>query len=193
VNVTLESDRTTALRQVLQAYKSQQNTDPTAFMQELREQAQVTLPPQNRRFLNWDEAREMANAGMEIGAHTHSHPFLSRLSYEQQEFELREPKATIEKNLGLPVTSLAYPNGTLNDFNSKTQQIARNAGYTSAFSYYGGINPPVIGDPFNILRITPNALPGSFRFDSILATRFGKLEPYLRNTYRRIRYGSQAA
>ena len=193
VSVTLDADRAPALRQVLQAYKSEQNNDPDAFMRELREQSQVTLPPQNRRFLNWDEAREMADAGMEIGAHTHTHPFLSRLSYAQQEFELRDSKTLIEKNLGMPVASLAYPNGTLSDFSSDTQRIAKNAGYTSAFSFYGGINPAVISDPFNIFRITPNALPGSFRFDSILATRFGKLEPSLRNAYRRIRYGSQAA
>jgi len=193
VNVTLDADRTAALDQVLQAYKSQQNVDPAAFMQELREQSQVTLPPQDRRFLDWEEAREMANAGMEIGAHTHTHPFLSRLSYAQQESELCDSKAIIERNLGMSVSSLAYPNGTLNDFNSDTKQIAKNAGYTSAFSYYGGINPPVIGDPYNVFRITPSAVPGNFRFDSILATRFGKLEPALRNAYRRIRYGSQAA
>ena len=110
---------------------------------------------------------------MEIGAHTHTHPLLSRLTIPEQRAELAQSKAIIEQKLALPVTSLAYPNGTLKDFTPDTQRIAREVGYTTAFSLYGGINPPAGGDPYNILRRSPKALPVSFRTDLLLTSRLG--------------------
>ncbi len=186
ISVDLNLDREGAVDAVLQAYKSEENQ--AAFLQELRGEAQVELPNEGRRFLNWDEAREMSAAGMEVGAHTHTHPFLNRLSFASQQTELRESKAIIDENMGQPVTSLAYPNGSSKDFTAETQQIAREAGYTTAFSYYGGINRDILGsDPYNILRGTPNSHPESFRVDTVLMSRLGKLEPAIKSLSRRLR------
>jgi hypothetical protein len=185
--VDLKADREGAVNQVLQAYKSEDNVDPSGFLQELRAEVQVALPDEGRRFLNWDEAREMQATGMEIGAHTHTHPFLSRLPFARQETELRESKKIIDENMGRPVSSLAYPNGSPKDFTAETQQIARDAGYTTAYSYYGGINRDVSGcNPYDILRGTLNAQPESFRTDTVLMSRLGKLEPSLKRLYRRL-------
>ncbi len=188
VPIDLNLDREAAIAKVLQAYKSEENMDSFSFMQELRAEAQVELPCAERRFLNWDEAREMRDAGMEIGAHTHTHPFLGRLPFTRQQTELRESKAIIDQNMGRAVTSLAYPNGSPKDFTIETQQIAREAGYTTAYSYYGGINRDILqSNPYDILRGTPNAHPESFRTDTVLMSRLGKLEPTLKRLYRRIR------
>lgn len=188
ISVDLHRDREAAVDQVLQAYKSEDTVDQSVFLQELRMEAQVELPNVERRFLNWEEAREMRAAGMEIGAHTHTHPFLSRLSPHGQQAELCDSKAIIDENMGQPVTSLAYPNGSPKDFTSDTQRIAREAGYATAFSYYGGINRDVLGtNPYNILRGTPNAHPESFRTDTVLMSRLGKVEPAIRSLYRRVR------
>jgi peptidoglycan/xylan/chitin deacetylase (PgdA/CDA1 family) len=188
ISIDLNLDREDAVDKVLQAYKSEENADPTSFLRELREEAQVTLPDEGRRFLNWEEAREMRDAGMEIGAHTHTHPFLSRLSFASQQAELRESKAILDRNMGQPVTSLAYPNGTTKDFTTDTQQIAREAGYTTAFSYYGGINRDILAsNPYDIFRGSPNSHQESFRVDTVLATRLEKLEPAIKSLYRRVR------
>jgi peptidoglycan/xylan/chitin deacetylase (PgdA/CDA1 family) len=192
VDLRDQYDRIHAVEVMAQAYKSAENRDPEGFLEQLRAEAQVTLPESSRRFLNWDEAREMAAAGMEIGAHTHTHPLLGKLTATEQEVELVRSKAILEENMGLPVTSLAYPNGRPQDFNQDTQRIAQEAGYTTAYSYYGGINPDSGGEQFNILRIPPNVRPGGFRLDMVLMTRFGKIEPMLKKTYRRLKYGNGA-
>ncbi|HEX7158943.1 MAG TPA: polysaccharide deacetylase family protein [Edaphobacter sp.] len=174
ITIDLRSGREQAISQLVEAYKSEDNCDPAAFMQQLRAEAQVPRSNPRRQFLDWNEAREMASAGMEIGAHTHTHPILSRLTERQQRAELQESKAVLELNLGLPVTSFAYPNGGPGDFTAETQRIARNVGFTTAFSYYGGINPADSGENFNILRIAPRAQPHAFRAELAVMSRLGR-------------------
>jgi peptidoglycan/xylan/chitin deacetylase (PgdA/CDA1 family) len=186
-------DRNHAVEIMAQAYKSKENRDSQGFLEQLRAEAQVTLPAGGRRFLNWAEAREMAAAGMELGAHTHTHPLLGKLTAAEQKIELVQSKAILEQNMGELVTSLAYPNGRPQDFNEDTQRIAQEAGYTTAYSYYGGINPDSGGERFNILRIPPNVRSGGFRLDTVLMTRFGKVEPLLKKSYRRLKYGKGAS
>jgi peptidoglycan/xylan/chitin deacetylase (PgdA/CDA1 family) len=63
------------------------------------------------RPLEWFQVREMRNAGMEIGAHTFSHPNLARLSREAVEVELKRSKDILEQQLGETITLMAYPFG----------------------------------------------------------------------------------
>ncbi|HZY62559.1 MAG TPA: polysaccharide deacetylase family protein [Edaphobacter sp.] len=186
--VDLKGNREGAVDIVLRTYKMQEKVTQAEFLRELRAEAQVALPTTERRFLNWKEAEEMQTSGMEIGAHTHTHPFLSSLSFADQQTELCESKTILDQHLRRPVASLAYPNGSQNDFTPQTQQIAREAGYTTAFSYYGGVNRDVLNmDPYDVLRNTPNTYSHSFRTDMVLMSRLGKIEPTLRRLYRHIR------
>jgi peptidoglycan/xylan/chitin deacetylase (PgdA/CDA1 family) len=63
----------------------------------------------NRACMTWDEVRESQKAGIEFGSHTVNHPKLYELDLPQMRAELKESKATIEKELGQPVRSFAYP------------------------------------------------------------------------------------
>jgi peptidoglycan/xylan/chitin deacetylase (PgdA/CDA1 family) len=64
-----------------------------------------------RGMVNWDEVAELANAGWEIGAHTLSHPDLSRIPVAEAIHEMSESKRLIEQRLDRPVTAFAYPYG----------------------------------------------------------------------------------
>ena len=173
ITVDVRTDRERAIRQLVEAYKAEDNRSPAEFMEQLRDEAQVTPPSPGRRFIDWNEVRELASAGMEIGAHTRTHPLLSRLTDIEQQAEFRESKAILEQNLGFPVTSFAYPNGTPRDFTAETQRIARNAGFTAAFSFYGGVNPADGGDRYNVLRTAPIAHPDTFRTELVLMAHLG--------------------
>jgi peptidoglycan/xylan/chitin deacetylase (PgdA/CDA1 family) len=130
-----------SLRAILREYKKPENTDHTRFIQELAEEAQGEDPPGTlRRFLSWDEARTMVRGGMAIGSHTHSHPVLSQLEPERQFEELSQSRAILKQQIGLEADSLAYPVGATTSFSALTQQLAQEAGYRAAFSYYGGVN-----------------------------------------------------
>jgi peptidoglycan/xylan/chitin deacetylase (PgdA/CDA1 family) len=66
-------------------------------------------------LLNWDEMKEMADHGIEFGAHTMSHQNLSSLSTYKAVHEIVYSKSLIEKNLCKKVTFFAYPYGEVNE------------------------------------------------------------------------------
>jgi peptidoglycan/xylan/chitin deacetylase (PgdA/CDA1 family) len=175
--ITLDPDREAAIRVVLRHYKRPDNHSGDAFMAELRQQTECALPEPGRRFLNWSEAQQMKNAGMDIGSHTCSHPILTQLPPEQQLWEMAQSKKEIEKNVGGTVTTLAYPVGTLGAFDKSTEQIASSLGYTMCFSFYGGINTPKSINPTNLLRSCANPDPVLFRAETMLHATLGRL-PY---------------
>jgi len=91
-------------------------------------------------YLDWDEVRELDRAGIEIGAHTHSHDILSRLEPAQAARDIERSKEVLERGLGHPVQSFAYPFGRRWDYTAATQEAARAAGFASATTTVGGTN-----------------------------------------------------
>lgn len=95
------------------------------------------------RYNNWDaeklgiqkplmtpgQLRAWQDGGMEIGAHTRTHPHLSRLGPSQLEDEIAGSKADLEEVLGTAVTQFCYPYG---DMDERVAAAARAAGYAAA-------------------------------------------------------------
>lgn len=81
------------------------------------------LPPMlGRERLSWSEMREMGRHGIEFGAHTLTHPDLTRLPEREIERQLVESKRRLEDALSLPVRSFAYPFGR---HDRRSREIAR--------------------------------------------------------------------
>ena len=85
-------------------------------------------------FMTWDEVRELAGRGFEIGAHTVNHPILSRVSAERMVREIRDSKSSIERELSRPCRFLAYPNGGVEDVGEEVFRAARQAGIDIALT-----------------------------------------------------------
>ena len=80
--------------------------------------------------LEWPQVRELLAAGVEIGAHTYSHPNLIRLDQAAANHELRRSKELIEDRIGIAVDLFAYPFGKPNrHFNARTMEAVRDTGY----------------------------------------------------------------
>jgi peptidoglycan/xylan/chitin deacetylase (PgdA/CDA1 family) len=62
-------------------------------------------------LMRWSEVEQAAKAGISVGAHTATHPFMTRLSEAEIEEELRLSRSTIEDRTGASVTAFAYPYG----------------------------------------------------------------------------------
>lgn len=143
-----------SVRTVLKEYKRPENTDQARFIRELKEAAQgEEAPATSRRFLSWDEAREMIRGGMAIGSHTVSHCVLSQMTPEAQFEELSNSRAVLKSQLGVEVDALAYPVGSEQSFSAETQRLAQEAGYRAAFSYYGGTNRAGAINPYDFKRV----------------------------------------
>jgi peptidoglycan/xylan/chitin deacetylase (PgdA/CDA1 family) len=64
-----------------------------------------------REMLSWDEISEMQRGGITFGAHTLTHPDLTRMPSARVEAEVRDSKSIIEGALGAAVAAFAYPFG----------------------------------------------------------------------------------
>ena len=92
------------------------------------------------RMLSARETVRLAEGGLvEVGAHTMTHPVLSKLSPAGQQDEIRQSKLCLEEILGRPVSSFAYPHGLDSDFTLETMALVREAGFDCACSAVPGI------------------------------------------------------
>jgi peptidoglycan/xylan/chitin deacetylase (PgdA/CDA1 family) len=83
----------------------------------------------DRRILSWAALAEIAAQGIEIGAHSHTHPELDRLSARGITAEVTVPKTMLEDQLGRPVTAFAYPYGR---YDRRGRDAVAAAGYQAA-------------------------------------------------------------
>jgi peptidoglycan/xylan/chitin deacetylase (PgdA/CDA1 family) len=83
----------------------------------------------NPGYATWDQLRELRDSGMEIGAHTVSHPALTALPLDLARAEIIESKAELESRLDITITSFSYPSG---NYNEAVAALVRAAGFTSA-------------------------------------------------------------
>ncbi len=103
-------------------------------------------------LMTWDEVRALAAAGIDIGAHTMTHPHLSQLGEEDQRREIAESARMIAEQLGCAPEAFAYPYGSLADYNAMSVRLVREAGYRYAVSNRYGVNPPS-SDRWTLRRI----------------------------------------
>jgi len=80
------------------------------------------------RVMTAAEVRELSSRGVEIGAHTHTHPDLTTLGRDAAVDELRRGKAELEELLGERVEILAYPYGRAD---ARTRDAGREAGFVA--------------------------------------------------------------
>jgi peptidoglycan/xylan/chitin deacetylase (PgdA/CDA1 family) len=107
------------------------------------------LPPADCGPITWDQAREMAAAGIEIGSHTVTHPILTQLDQGRLEYELQQSRRRLEHVLDNEVALFCYPNG---DYDSRVRGAVERAGYRLAVTTEGGLNDRA-SDPLALRRV----------------------------------------
>ena len=114
------------------------------------EVSEVTLDPE--LMLNWTDIKEMRRAGIRFGAHTVTHPILSRLSLDEVVQELRQSKETIEQELQETISTFAYPSGRPQDYTEEIKEIVKQEGFRCAVSTMAGSNRET-DDIFEMKRV----------------------------------------
>ena len=112
--------------------------------------AWVGKEDEKKRMLNWRELAESEQAGIEIGAHTSTHPQLDQLPEKLLREELYISKSMLEDHLGLKVPGLAYPFGYSN---AKVRRMARELGYDYAYAVDNAMTTDG-ADSFTLPRLT---------------------------------------
>lgn len=83
-------------------------------------------------YLSSQEIKEISNSGSIIGAHTLSHPVLSRLDKSQQYSEINGSFDILESVTGVRERYFSYPYGYRASYNNDTLQILRELGVKNA-------------------------------------------------------------
>jgi peptidoglycan/xylan/chitin deacetylase (PgdA/CDA1 family) len=123
-----------------------------------------TLGEGGRPMLTWQELRELSSAGIEIGAHTASHPQLDVLPSTKAFAEIHGSKCMLEDHLGQSVESFAYPHG----YSSRsTRRLVRDAGFTSACRVRHALSSTT-EDPYALSRIIMTSSIGTGEFQMLL-------------------------
>ena len=144
-------------RKWIEFMKTLPEAEKTGYVRKLPDTLGVSIPDGffKRLMMTWDQVREMQKEGIEFGAHTMQHPILTRISLDEVRMEVEGSKSRIEKELGDPVLSFAYPNGQSSDLNDPIEKIVAESGIRVAFTLLNG--PSSLGEvkrnPYAIRRI----------------------------------------
>jgi peptidoglycan/xylan/chitin deacetylase (PgdA/CDA1 family) len=153
--ITLAEDREPAIKAVIDRYRALPGDQTAAFLNHVAEAtgtSRATPSLSRNLWMTWDHVREMRAAGMTIGAHTITHPILSRLPAECQLEEIAGSRARVGVEIGESPKLFAYPVGKPYTFNTDTRAALQSAGFSHAFSFYGGHQPFAPLDPYDVRR-----------------------------------------
>lgn len=99
------------------------------------------------------QLREMVEHGIDVGAHTRTHPDLGPITDESRlRDEIVGARDELAAALGQNVRYFAFPFGLHANLSRRGFEIAREAGFEGVCSAYGGYNFPG-DDPFHLQRI----------------------------------------
>jgi len=140
------------------------------------------LPSLNgRAMLSWREIRAMQERGIEFGAHTLTHPDLTRLPPARLVEEVCGAKTILEDALGTAVTTFAYPYGR---YDQRSRELVREH-YACACSDQLGLL--TLRSAFDALERIDAYYLRTERLFGVLETRWLPLYLLARNLPRRLR------
>lgn len=134
--------------------------------------ADLTLPP--AAMLDWSQLPELTELGVEIGAHTHTHPQLDVVRDAVAADEIHRSKRLLEDALQVEVPSFAYPHG----FQSRrTRRIVAASGHRSAAAVMNALSSDV-DDAYALARLTVRASTTHAQLAAWLTGRGARVAPY---------------
>lgn len=130
--------------------------EPVARLQRANEiAARCGMGQAPRLMMTPDQVRELATGGMQIGAHTLTHPILRNIPLPEARDEIARNRDELQSITRAPVTTFAYPNGQpQTDYGTEHVQLVRELGFAAAVSTSWGVAAPGC-DLWQLPRFTP--------------------------------------
>lgn len=118
-------------------------------------------------MLDWDQVRELAAAGTEIGGHSHSHPQMDQLTDEALWSETLRCREILDEELGTRPVSFAYPYGYSN---RRVRRAVREAGFAQSLAVGNALAERRQG-PYALERVTVQRRTGIEEFERMAEGR----------------------
>ena len=123
-------------------------------------------------MMGWSEAKALVDAGFSIGSHTARHAILAREDATVVASQLQDSKRRLQDELGIEVTTFAYPRGAADDIDDDAARLGREAGYRHAVTTIPGLN--VAGTaPMRLRRLVLEPAMGTTVLLRAVATQLG--------------------
>ncbi len=142
LNIQPGRERLLARRNLLRLIKQVFGLDHQRFFADLEEAAEVKVDEAGLArglFMTWGQLKELVDAGMDIGSHTHSHRVLQTIGLNEAEEELALPQRIIRERLGVTPRAIAYPVGFPLNQTSGLRERVQRAGYDVGFTFIPGV------------------------------------------------------
>ena len=147
------AERRAAIEAILGAIKYVEPGERRALAGNIAAHLDARLP--DDLMMTTAQVRAMRAGGMQIGAHTDTHPILARLDPTAMFEEIVLSKNKLESMLDAPVTLFAYPNGRpVRDYVAASVAAVRKAGFTAAVTTAMGAADRA-SDLLQLPRFTP--------------------------------------
>lgn len=127
--------------------------------------ATAAVEAKAKGMMSWDQLRELAKAGVAIGAQTATHLHMVEADEVKNRDELARSNARIAAEIGVAPALFAYPYG---EASLAVMRLVREAGYKFALGQYSGVANSTMDD-FFVPRFGVNEASGDFnRFRTVL-------------------------
>ena len=145
--------RRAAIESLLGQIKYLEPASRCAAVAFVKESVALDLP--ENLMMSSRQVRQLHQAGMQIGAHTCTHPILARLPDVQALGEIQGSKRTLEALIDEPVNLFAYPNGRPdNDYQARHARMVQQAGFTGEVTTAPGA-ASMHSDVYQLPRFSP--------------------------------------
>jgi peptidoglycan/xylan/chitin deacetylase (PgdA/CDA1 family) len=117
-----------ALGKAKKILKAKQTRSLDEDAMKLAEQLGVTdfSPDGDYRFMDWNQVRQLVQGGFEVGAHTVSHPILSKIPFEEAVAEILGSKDHVRQETGQCSSTFCFPNGKMSDFSPALKTMCQD-------------------------------------------------------------------
>jgi peptidoglycan/xylan/chitin deacetylase (PgdA/CDA1 family) len=136
------ASRQTTLDRLVEDLKEIPQEARLSALDQIFQQASVAVPdapPPAFVPMAWDDVRRLEGRGVAFGAHSVTHPILSRTTAVQAEREIRESWERVRAETAAPVPVFCYPNGRPGqDFTAREVNLVERLGFKSALASHHG-------------------------------------------------------
>ncbi len=118
-------------------------------------------PAIGRTVLSWDQLRQLTRDGVSLGAHTRTHPILSRTATDDLKTEIIGSQDDLLREIGEVRPVFCYPDGGYSD---TVLELLRQKGFRLAFTTQDGTNRLQEHELLELKRtnVTPRTTPSVF-------------------------------
>jgi hypothetical protein len=146
------AQRGQAFLEVKSYFKTLGHGQTMALVDQLLQRLEVE-PQAEPAFLSWEDVCRMSNQGLYVGAHTRSHPLLSRITLEEARQEIVGSQEDIQRQVGRVWPIFAYPSGHPADLRAELMMILQQEGFRLAVTMIEGHNVMGRTPPLHLRRM----------------------------------------